>query len=138
MHGLQTLQLTSPRVWAQHLWHRDSVACGIFLNKALNLCLLHWQVDSYPLCHQGSPLCMPFVPIKKGSNDFLLLKISTSTKISSDMEEHCNISYLSFRPVAGSVGISFPCPRIKPIPPAVELRVSTTGPSGNSPCNIML
>ena len=21
----------------------------------MNLCLLHWQADSYPLCHQGSP-----------------------------------------------------------------------------------
>ena len=31
-------------------------ACGIFLDKGLNLCLLHWQVDSLPLTHQGSPL----------------------------------------------------------------------------------
>ena len=117
---------------------RCAEACGIFLDHRQNRCPLNWQADSYPLCHQGSPLCMLFVPFKKGSNDFLLLKISTSMKISSDMEEHCNISYLPFRPVAGSVGISVPCPRIKPIPPAVELRVSTTGPSGNSPCNIML
>ena len=31
-----------------------SSACGIFLNQGLNLHLLHWQVDSYPLRHQGS------------------------------------------------------------------------------------
>ena len=30
------------------------MACGIFLDQGLNL-LLHWQVDSLPLNHQGSP-----------------------------------------------------------------------------------
>ena len=32
---------------------------GIFLTQGLNLCLLcllHWQVDSLPLCHLGRPL----------------------------------------------------------------------------------
>ena len=28
---------------------------GIFPTQGLNLCLLHWQVDSLPLSHQGSP-----------------------------------------------------------------------------------
>ena len=32
-----------------------SLACGIFLGQGSNPCLLHWQADSYPLCHQGSP-----------------------------------------------------------------------------------
>ena len=32
-----------------------SLACGIFLDQGLNLCLLHWEVGSYPLYHQGSP-----------------------------------------------------------------------------------
>ena len=30
-----------------------SVACGIFVDQRLNLCLLDWQVDSLPLSHQG-------------------------------------------------------------------------------------
>ena len=30
------------------------MACGTFPDQASNLCPLHWQVDSYPLCHQGS------------------------------------------------------------------------------------
>ena len=34
-----------------------SVACGIFLDQRLNLCLLHWQADTLPLSHQGSPIC---------------------------------------------------------------------------------
>ena len=32
-----------------------SAACEIFLDQGLNLCLPHWQVDSLPLNHQGSP-----------------------------------------------------------------------------------
>ena len=30
-------------------------ACGIFLDQRSNLCPMHWQVDSQPLDHQGSP-----------------------------------------------------------------------------------
>ena len=36
-----------------------SVACGIFPDQGLNPCPLHWQADSQPLRHQGSP-CLPF------------------------------------------------------------------------------
>ena len=32
-----------------------SSACGIFPDQRSNPCLLHWQVDSLPLSHQGSP-----------------------------------------------------------------------------------
>ena len=31
-----------------------SGACGTFPDQGSNLCPLHWQVDSYPLCHQGN------------------------------------------------------------------------------------
>ena len=50
----------------QYLWHTGSVfvahglccsaACGIFLDQGSNPRPLHWQADSSPLCHQGSPL----------------------------------------------------------------------------------
>ena len=30
-------------------------ACGIFLDRGSNPCLLHWQANSLPLSHQGSP-----------------------------------------------------------------------------------
>ena len=38
--------------------HRPScsVACGIFPDQGSNPCALHWQADSQPLRHQGSPL----------------------------------------------------------------------------------
>ena len=29
--------------------------CEIFPDQGLNSCLLHWEADSYPLHHQGSP-----------------------------------------------------------------------------------
>ena len=32
-----------------------SAACGIFPDQGLNPCPLHWQADSQPLRHQGSP-----------------------------------------------------------------------------------
>ena len=31
------------------------MAYGIFLDQGLNPCLLHWQMDSLPLNHQGHP-----------------------------------------------------------------------------------
>ena len=47
------------------LWHTGlpvvvhglscSVACGIFPDQGLYVCLLHWWEDSLPLSHQGSP-----------------------------------------------------------------------------------
>ena len=49
----------------QQLWHVGlvvvahrlscSVACGIFPDQGSNPCPLHWQADSQPLRHQGSP-----------------------------------------------------------------------------------
>ena len=34
-----------------------SAACGIFPDQGSNPCPLHWQADSQPLRHQGSPEC---------------------------------------------------------------------------------
>ena len=44
-----------------------SAACGIFPDQGLNYCPLHWQADSYPLCHQGSPLTSLSVKVKNNS-----------------------------------------------------------------------
>ena len=33
-----------------------SAACGIFPDQGSNSCPLHWQADSQPLRHQGSPI----------------------------------------------------------------------------------
>ena len=37
-----------------------SAACGIFPDQGSNPCPLHWQADSQPLHHQGSPVCIFF------------------------------------------------------------------------------
>ena len=37
-----------------------SMACGIFLDQGSNPCPLHWQANSQPLCHQGSPYLFIF------------------------------------------------------------------------------
>ena len=36
-----------------------SAACGIFPDQGSDPCPLHWQADSQPLRHQGSPFCQP-------------------------------------------------------------------------------
>ena len=38
-----------------------SMACGSFPDQGSNPCPLHWQVDSQPLCHQGSPHLLAFL-----------------------------------------------------------------------------
>ena len=38
-----------------------SAACGIFSDQGSNPCPLHWQADSQPLRHQGSPENKPFL-----------------------------------------------------------------------------
>ena len=68
--GRQHLWLTGSVVSAPRLWSTGSlvvthglscsIAYGIFPDQGSNLCLLHWQADSLPLSHQGSPLQRPF------------------------------------------------------------------------------
>ena len=56
------------------------VVCGIFLDQGSNPCLLHWQADSLPLSHQGSP-----------PNLFLKTKVGKCIKIHSlllKVEDH--------------------------------------------------
>ena len=36
-------------------------ACGILPDWESNLCPLHWEADSYPLYHQGSPKARLFL-----------------------------------------------------------------------------
>ena len=52
-----------------------SAGCGIFPDQRSNPCPLHWQADSQPLRHQGSPLRIIF--------DFLYLLAKLSLKIAN-------------------------------------------------------
>ena len=40
-----------------------SAACGIFPDQGSNPCPLHWQADSQPLRHQGSPQKMFYIEL---------------------------------------------------------------------------
>ena len=40
-----------------------SATCGIFPDQGSNPCSLHWQADSQPLRHQGSPLLSFLKPL---------------------------------------------------------------------------
>ena len=51
--GAQALGMQASVVVARGL--SCSAACGIFPDQGLNLCPLHWQADSQPLRHHGSP-----------------------------------------------------------------------------------
>ena len=51
-----------PRIYCCGAWPQLLCAnCGIFLDQE-DLCLLHWQVDSLPLSHQGSPSNVFLIP----------------------------------------------------------------------------
>ena len=59
--GGQTSVVVFPGLWSTGLilvahGLSCSLACGIFPDQGLNLCLLHWQADALSLSHQGSPI----------------------------------------------------------------------------------
>ena len=58
-----------------------SAAYGIFPALGLNLCPLHWQADSYPLCHQGSPCA------------FLKLELTTLQPLKVSQSRSCLLDY---------------------------------------------
>ena len=67
-----------------------SVACGILPDQGSNPCPLHWQADSQPLCHQGSP---PLVFLKHS----MLTSIRCGVQTSSEASSHSSLS--SSRPL---------------------------------------
>ena len=46
-----------------------SPACGIFPDQGSNPCPLHWQADSQPLRHQGSPNWIVLMVAYKGESE---------------------------------------------------------------------
>ena len=53
-------------------WPSCSAACGIFPDQGSNPCPLHWQADSQPLRHQGSPGYLFFDSLWQAVSDLLL------------------------------------------------------------------
>ena len=78
-----------------------SAACGIFPDQGSNPCPLHWQADSEPLHHQGSP--MNFLKIKKINED---IRKTSNILISSEYPLICGLLiYLNFLHLFISVSI---------------------------------
>ena len=64
-----------------------SEARGIFPDQGLNPCRLNWQVDSYPLLHQGSPKLKYL-----GKEIFCLEKLLQDGFVCTDQEQDANQS----------------------------------------------
>ena len=70
-----------------------SAACGIFPDQGSNPCPLHWQADSQPLRHQGSPIVLLLsrsVKLLEGKgsvlhHSYLLLAASPSGEVDGSL-----------------------------------------------------
>ena len=72
-----------------------SAACGIFPDQGSNPCPLHWQADSQPLRHQGSPPFEPFLSVQFNGIKYIhiieyLLPLFISTNFTSSQTETLN------------------------------------------------
>ena len=81
-----------------------SAACGIFPDQASSPCPLHWQADSQPLRHQGSPFSLILIMeiageqafISLGSPVSLLSAHEDSLEVSSSSCSQCPCATLQF------------------------------------------
>ena len=56
-----------------------SAACGIFPDQGSNPCPLHWQADSQPLRHQGSPVYLILYSGERTERDTQLKNVIPQT-----------------------------------------------------------
>ena len=74
-----------------------SAACGIFPDQGSNPCALHWQADSQPLRHQGSPEVsllphhIKVMGISMASHDDVSLAYLAETALVSFL--HCKVAF---------------------------------------------
>ena len=101
-HGLQKLRLLGSRAQRQQRWCTGLVTpCmwGLPRPPETELYLLHWQVDSSPLSHQGSLYFITLnrdahrVEVKSSSSVFFWLRIGMSITCPFLL---CRITFLSF------------------------------------------
>ena len=93
--------------------HRPScsVACGIFPDQGSNPCPLHWQSDSQPLHHQGSPESVFLLNIGTG---YGWLKHNWN----GNLPQSGSLSTFIFAYLCESSLVSFSSPLLPPPPPS--------------------
>ena len=69
VHGVGSSQTSTAWRWTCRCMHGLDcpAACGVFLDQGWDLRPLHWQVDSWPPAHQGSPHVFS-IPLSKGTS----------------------------------------------------------------------
>ena len=91
-----------------------SAACGIFPDQGSNRCPLHWQADSQPLRHQGSPRYgildrqfLSFSTLNASSHYLLDSKVSVEKYAGNLIDDSlyviCHFSLAAFRILSLSV-----------------------------------
>ena len=136
-----------------------SVACGIFPDQGSNPCPLHWQADSQPLRHQGSPKILvifffflifiylfiylwlrfcarAFSSCGKRGPLFIAVRGPLTIAASLAAEHRLHMRKLSncgsrAQPLRGMWDL--PRPGLEPVSPALAGRFSTTAPPGKPP-----
>ena len=78
-----------------------SAACGIFSDQVSNPCPLHWQADSLPLSHQGSP---EFLNLKNSYDIMYMyiciiesLNLAKKWKSFSNIYINCRLGWFNYR-----------------------------------------
>ena len=79
--------------------HRMScfTAHGIFPGQGLNLCLLHWQMDSLPLSRQGNPLC-PLISLITTLSTYHLFSTPFFSLLSDQLYKYMNLRMFKCQP----------------------------------------
>ena len=79
-----------------------SPAWGIFLSQELNPRPLHWQAHSYPLYHQGNPICLILIYTHQQSWEVVLTCHGFHSAASWPAQFRNEINTLDWEPISGS------------------------------------
>ena len=96
-----------------------SAACGIFPDQGSNPCPLHWQADSQPLHHQGSPKAHIWLPVSPACCPLLVPLPGLWLLSLSSVHKLLKVPWTVF-PVSGSASLLFSLPGIS-CPALVDL-----------------
>ena len=83
-----------------------SAACGVFPDQGSNPCPLHWQADSQPLHHQGSPCNQVFLQFHFLNNwDHQIIKLIQWLSDFYSLYNPLALLFMSWPSVPGTLGL---------------------------------